>query len=681
MRADIQALRALAVGIVVLYHFWPERLAGGYVGVDVFFVISGFLITSHLIDRPPRSASDLVSFWARRVRRLLPASFLVLIVTLGASLLWAPSTVWSNIAKQVAASALYLQNWFLAAESVDYLAEDTAPTPVQHFWSLSVEEQFYIVWPLLMAVALIVATRRRWSDQRLVLTGVVGVVVVLSFCASVLLTSADPSAAYFVSWTRFWELGMGGLAAGLFPACRRLLDASPRARSALAAIGLAMIFVAAVTYRSTTPFPGVAALLPVVGTSAIIVAAIDEQRSVATRWIGWRPIQVLGDISYSLYLWHWPAVVLVPLALGSELYWWQEALCILALIAVSYLTKIFVEDRFRGSSAMGRGTRGTFAFMLAGMIAVSGASYAVVASVTRAEHDVASSVSRALATDECVGANALASGSDCKPHGNRLITPPEFAVADQPDPYRDGCWVLGDFADQRSCHYGSDSEEALKVALVGNSHAGHWLPALQQIDESTPWSITTYLISECYTVDIPIDFGDERTKNCSTWNDRVRTEIAEGDYDLVVISNRTSRPLEGIAPSEQADIARAAYTRVLSSWADRGIPVLVLKDTPYATELSSVPDCVAEHSDDLAACDGSREREQSDPQYEAASAMNDPHISTLDVTDRFCAESTCYSVLGGVIVYFDRGHMSGTFARSLAPAVERAADELIARFR
>lgn len=679
MRADIQALRALAVGMVVLYHFWPERLTGGYVGVDVFFVISGFLITSHLIDRPPRSVADLVSFWARRVRRLLPASFLVLIVTLGASLLWAPSAVRENIAKQVAASALYLQNWFLAAESVDYLAEDTAPTPVQHFWSLSVEEQFYIVWPLLIALALLVATRRRWDNQRLVLTGAVGAVVVLSFCASVLMTSADPSQAYFVSWTRFWELGIGGLAAGLFPACQQLLADSPRARIMVAAVGLASIIAAAVAYRSTTPFPGAAALLPVVGTAAIIIAAIDEKRSVATRWIAWRPLQLLGDVSYSLYLWHWPAVVLVPLALGSELFWWQKALSIIVLIAVSYLTKVFVEDRFRGSSAMGPGVRGTFAFMLAGMITVSGAAYAVVATVARAEQDVASSVAQALATDECIGANALARGEQCEPHGDRLITPPEFAVGDQPDPYRDECWVLGDFTDQRSCHYGSDSPEALKVALVGNSHAGHWLPALQQIDESTPWSITTYLISECFTVDIPIDFGDERTKNCSIWNDRVRGEIAEGDYDLVVISNRTSRPLEGVAPSEQAAAARAAYARVLAFWADRDIPVLVLRDTPYATELSSVPDCVARHSDDLSACDGGREREQPDPQYDAAQAMDDPHIGTLDVTDRFCAGAKCYSVLGGVIVYFDRGHMSGTFARSLSPEVERAADELIAR--
>lgn len=667
--------------MVVLYHFWPERLTGGYIGVDVFFVISGFLITSHLIDRPPRSVADLLSFWARRVRRLLPASFLVLIVTLGASLLWAPSTAWSNIGKQVAASALYVQNWFLAAESVDYLAEDTAPTPVQHFWSLSVEEQFYILWPLLIAVALLVATRRRLSSRRLVLTGAVGIVVVLSFCASVLLTSADPSAAYFVSWTRFWELGVGGLAAGLFPACQRLLDGSPRARGVVAAIGLTLIIVAAVAYRSTTPFPGAAALLPVVGTAAIIVAAVDEQRSVATGWIGWRPLQLLGDISYSLYLWHWPAVVLVPLALGSELFWWQKALCIVALVAVSYLTKIFVEDRFRGSAAMGPGVRGTFAFMLAGMLAVSGASYAVVTTVARAEHDVASSVARALATDECIGANALDRSDSCRPHGDRLITPPAFTITDQPDPYRDGCWVLGDFADQRTCHYGADSPGALKVALVGNSHAGHWLPTLQQIDMSTPWSITTYLISECYTVDVPIDFGDERTKNCSTWNDRVRSEIAGGDYDLVIISNRTSRPLDGVAQAEQAAAAQAAYTRVLASWAEQGIPVLVLRDTPYATELGSVPDCVAQHLDDLATCDGTREREQPDPQYAAAESLDDPHIAALDVTDRFCAASTCYSVLGGVIVYFDRGHMSATFARTLAPAVERAADELLARVR
>ncbi|MDR2996939.1 MAG: acyltransferase, partial [Microbacterium sp.] len=286
VRADIQALRALAVGLVVLYHFWPKRLTGGYVGVDVFFVISGFLITSHLISKPPRNLLDLGNFWGRRVRRLLPASFLVLLVTLGASLIWAPATMWSNIAKQVAASAMYVENWFLAAESVDYLAADNAATPVQHFWSLSVEEQFYIVWPLLIALALLMAARAGWKGKRRVMTLAVGTVVVLSLGVSIVLTATDPAAAYFVSWTRFWELGVGGVIAGVFPLIQRWLDRAPVARPVLALAGLIAVVISAVAYVPATPFPGVAAMLPVLGTAAVIAAAVDERRWAVTRPIG-----------------------------------------------------------------------------------------------------------------------------------------------------------------------------------------------------------------------------------------------------------------------------------------------------------------------------------------------------------------------------------------------------------
>jgi hypothetical protein len=371
-------------------------------------------------------------------------------------------------------------------------------------------------------------------------------------------------------------------------------------------------------------------------------------------------------------------VILLPLALGHSLRWWQKLLAIAVLIGLSYATKVFVEDRFRGTRSMGKGLKGTFAFMLIGILVVAGASFVTVRGVAQAEASAAAAVEDQVTSGDCVGAEALSEAS-CTPHGEKLITDPAFAATDQPEPYKDGCWILGDFSEQRTCHYGSDDPKALKVALVGNSHAGHWLPALQRIDETTPWSITTYLISECYTVDRPIDFGDVRTANCDDWNERVQREIAEGGYDLVVLSNRTSRPLQGVATDQQATEAKAAYGRVLSNWAKADVPVLVLKDTPYATELQNVPECVAQHQDGLSACDGTREREQPDPQFAAAKASADRHVKALDLTSRFCAGDICYSVLGGVIVYFDRGHMSGTFARTLAPDIAAAAEDLLAR--
>jgi len=187
-RVDIQWMRALAVGLVLLYHFWPWRVQGGFIGVDIFFVISGFLITTHLINHPPQRFHDLAVFWGRRVRRLLPAAFLVILVTLAGVLLFAPATQWMNNARSAIAGAAYVENWNLAAQSVDYLASTAAPTALQHYWSLSVEEQFYLIWPVLIgALALIV---RKYPDRsRLVATLGLGAVVAISFGWSVYYTA------------------------------------------------------------------------------------------------------------------------------------------------------------------------------------------------------------------------------------------------------------------------------------------------------------------------------------------------------------------------------------------------------------------------------------------------------------------------------------------------------------
>ena len=198
IRADIQGLRALAVGMVVIYHLWPNRLTGGFVGVDVFFVISGFLITSHILSSPPVTGRDLAVFWRRRVRRLLPASLLVLGVTAVATRIVAPASRWEDTAAQIISSALYVQNWTLASGSVDYLAAENAASPVQHFWSLSVEEQFYLVWPVLFFAVFYLAARLRWSRTTSAQI-LVGGVFAISLAYSIYATAFTPASAYFVT--------------------------------------------------------------------------------------------------------------------------------------------------------------------------------------------------------------------------------------------------------------------------------------------------------------------------------------------------------------------------------------------------------------------------------------------------------------------------------------------------
>jgi peptidoglycan/LPS O-acetylase OafA/YrhL len=285
---EIQGLRALAVGLVLLYHFWPASLTGGFIGVDIFFVVSGFLISSHIYREAAGTGGVKIGrFWARRVRRLLPISLFVLLVTLVASLAFLPKTVWTTTFRQIAASALYTQNWVLAGDAVDYSAADNAATLVQHYWSLSVEEQFYLVWPVIFvgALAISLARRRRLTTNALPKSGYVAILVslallfVASLAYSIVATQANGAEAYFVTPTRVWEFAAGSLVALTFLG-RQYVG---RPSWLLGWTGLAMIVASSFWFSGATAFPGWVALFPVAG-ACLLLAAPGGSSAGAPRW-------------------------------------------------------------------------------------------------------------------------------------------------------------------------------------------------------------------------------------------------------------------------------------------------------------------------------------------------------------------------------------------------------------
>ena len=339
-KLEIQGLRAIAVGSVLLFHIWPNLLPGGYVGVDVFFVISGYLITGLLIREAEISGRiSLLNFYERRIRRLLPAATLVLVsVALCVGIL--PEARWEETAYELIASAVYVENWHLAWLAVDYLGSENAPSPVQHYWSLSIEEQFYIVWPAIMIG--ILGTFRSSNFRRLLLFSL-GFIFLGSLAASIVLTARNPQAAYFVTHTRVWELALGStLAAATLPAI------SAPVRETMRLLGLAAILVACLAFTRTTPFPGYAALLPTIGCALVIAAGKSEGRWSSFRVLALPPAQYLGDISYSVYLWHWPLVVFGLVLLEGSGHSYSTGLLILAAtILMADFSKRFVEDPFR----------------------------------------------------------------------------------------------------------------------------------------------------------------------------------------------------------------------------------------------------------------------------------------------------------------------------------------------
>jgi peptidoglycan/LPS O-acetylase OafA/YrhL len=343
-RPDIEGLRAIAILAVVIYHAGIPGFAGGFVGVDVFFVLSGFLITGILVRELTQTGTvHLGRFWARRMRRLLPAAFLVLAATGLASAIWLPPAERGAAAQGIAASTLYGANWVFATQALDYLAADHALSPTLHFWSLAVEEQFYMVWPLLL---LAVTWRARQDPARMVRRLLVAMVAIclISFAFSVLLTRAAQPMAFFASPPRFWQLGVGALLAIGWAGVARL---PATAREVLAAGGLllvaASISLMPLVLAAGHTWPGVLALGPTLGT-ALLVAAGSETR--VGRLLAIRPLAFIGQLSYGWYLWHWGVLVFWDHAVGPASMP-QKGLLLLGALGIAWLSLRFVENPVR----------------------------------------------------------------------------------------------------------------------------------------------------------------------------------------------------------------------------------------------------------------------------------------------------------------------------------------------
>ncbi|WP_372699792.1 acyltransferase family protein [Arthrobacter sp. JSM 101049] len=670
-RPDIQGLRALAVTLVVVYHLWPHGLTGGFAGVDVFFVISGFLITSHLMKAPPRTGADFAAFWARRIRRLLPAAFVVLAATAVAVRILAPETQWKDAGWQIVSAAFYVQNWALAATSVDYLAADDAASPVQHFWSLSVEEQFYLLWPLIIGVAAWMAARRATELTKVVRWAILGVVV-LSLAFSVYFTAANPGPAYFVTPTRMWELALGGLAAVI--AAPTGFWGRRTTRAVLSWLGIAGIVWTGLSYTGSTPFPSYQALLPVAATALILWAKPESGLSPAPI-LGLRPVQYLGDISYSVYLWHWPIIALLPLASGSLGPLDKAAILVLSVVLAG-VTKTLVEDKFRFTRII-KQVGAAYRFAAAGMVVLLVIGGAIVfESNLRADAAAESAAAAEANAGPCFGARAAAKGfSECPPdNAGPMIPEPALAKDDKSAAYADGCWSNQPFKDHPVCTYG---DGPTKVALVGNSHAGHWLPALRKIAEEKGWTITTYLVSRCNPSDARQQFDTAaKAENCYRYGQWVLDQTAHGQFDRIITSERQSVPLLGKSWAETEKPAAEGYASYLKKWTAGGTPVTVIRDVPYpGNEISNIPDCLAENPDNQAACSGTpQEWKWMDPLARAGKEMDSPMVDVVDMERYFCIDGTCPAVIGGVVAYFDGSHITATYARTLAAPLGRELD-------
>ncbi|MEV3937256.1 acyltransferase family protein [Glycomyces sp. NPDC049804] len=664
-RPDIQGLRAVAVLLVLLSHAGFGFAAGGYIGVDVFFVLSGFLITSLLVKEVFDTGKiSIAGFYARRARRILPAATVVTIATVIGTWLWFPVTRLEAVMQDAFTVIIYVVNYRFVSEQTEYLNADQMPSPFQQFWSLAVEEQFYLVWPLLLIGLLLLAKR---APRKFVSAAVAACAAVfaISLVLSVLVTEQSQPTAYYAAHTRAWELAAGALLALSLPTWKK----TPKAVAWILGIGgLAMVLAAGVVFGDSTPFPGYAALLPVLGTMLLIVAGTGADGHPVGRLLSTGPFQFFGKISYSLYLWHWPILILIPLAVGAESSIVLNVVLLLGAVAVSQVSYQYIEEPIRNA----RFLKASSLWGLAVGVLCSVVSIGLIVTLTTAfaktggesEGDPVEA-----ATDTEVVESRLEEGAALTEIPADLVPSLDEAEDDKPLIYENGCHVEQEaVALPDGCYFG-DTGSDTTVVLMGDSHAAQWFPAMEAIAQEQGWRLLTRTKSACTAVDVRVENSamEREYTECTEWRDDVFAELAELQPEMVVLSSTDPTVITEDGDSVQ-ETWLGGWERTVTTLSETGAKVVAIADTPWAE--GSVPECLSlpANGSDPRKCAIDPEAAVAKPELraEAMELQGELGATVIDPMAWFCLADVCPVIVENTLVYRDRHHMTTYYAKSLA---------------
>ncbi len=713
-RRDIEGLRALAVIAVIAYHAGVPFTGGGFVGVDVFLVISGFLITSLLIREWSETGGiSLAGFYARRARRLLPISATVLAATALGSVIWLEATRLDELGIDILAASGFAVNLVLAGRGTDYLAAELAPSAIQHYWSLAVEEQFYILWPALILLALV-------GGRRLA-TLVIAAVTAASLAASITLTGPQPTWSYFGLHTRAWELGLGALLAVIGTTTDRVPG---WVRATLGWAGIAAVIVSIGTFDRVEHFPGTWALLPVVGT-LLALAAGDDNRLGPSRALHLSPLQWAGGRSYSLYLWHWPALVIGAAALDRV----PGPTATLALIALAVvLAEVgyrFIENPIRRSPRL-IPRPGRSLILGAGLLTIGAIVGLAVTTVDRtARTGVIAAAPEPISAPPTAGDSkveppkpddepaTVLSSSNSNPAAtaddattstttttSTTIPPPTPADAltlaailaaldtellpdnlrpsileangDTSSLYGTGCHQYLEERAAEGCVFG-DTDGDLTVALWGDSHAAQWFSAVDRIAEQRGWRLIAITQGGCPVIEVLTwnRSGDAVFDHCGPWRDNVIETFENEGVDVVLLGQHYGL----LDAATRASVGAAVWEEQLPRLLDRldrlerpMTPILLI-DSPDPPE--DVPTCLAEHPTEISLCEprspGNTERAVAQVIRTVAAERG---LGAIDPRPWLCVDDRCPVVVGDLLVYRDSHHLSNTFVSWLTPVLD-----------
>jgi peptidoglycan/LPS O-acetylase OafA/YrhL len=639
----------------VAYHVWLGRVSGG---VDVFLLISAFLMTGQFADRYRRGVHvHLGRHWIHTFRRLLPAAVVTIAGTVVAALVFLPGTRWAGVLEQAWASLAYVENFVLQREAVDYYAGNHATaSPFQHFWSLSIQGQVFILFPLVFVVVAALCRRLRLHYER-PLFWIFAAVFLVSLVYSVYFTAVAQSEAYFDTLARLWEFALGALLALV---ARRVT--LPRRAAALAGwAGLASIVACGLVLQVDGAFPGIAALWPTLAAGAVILAGVDGGAAGVHRVLTLRPLQRLGDISYGLYLWHWPLLVIALAVSGKErMGWLSGSVVVLASLVLGYLTTRFVDRPWRAWSWPETSRR-------RGMVAVAACAAVVALPVASVQVSLQTANHKALAnaSRDNPGATALVPGYSGRPDPKASLLPQAASVGQDWGHLPQGCSAdLGLPQDLLSvCAESSPTDPAAvtkTVLVVGNSHAQQWLGALGPVAEQRKWRMYHLLKGGC----VYAPTAATGQPDCDAFNRRVAEHITASRPDAVIMVGTAA------SPSSPAEVATPGLAALAEDLVAQGIEVVALRDNPRFT--FNMAECVSQQGKDAAACSPPAATVlAAESPLAGIAQMFQGGFYAIDMTDFLCPAGRCPGVIGNVFVYLDDNHLTNTYTASMAPILDQ----------
>jgi peptidoglycan/LPS O-acetylase OafA/YrhL len=607
---QIQALRAFAALLVVIYH--AGITSGGYIGVDIFYVISGYLITGLLLRELENSGTlKLRAFYLRRIKRLLPTSFFVLLITALTAWYLYPATMRAELGKDIAAAGIYISNYLFAFWQMDYQNLSAVPPVVIHYWSLAVEEQFYLFWPFIIFALFRSGGRRRVGQ------GIVAISLI-SFLFSLYQTDQEPIWAFYSLPTRAWELGVGALLL--------YIPARIKFSQNYLWIALALFIYGLLAFKDSTPFPGTAALVPVVAT-AISIAAVHSWPRVLNLVGNHRVVQWLGEISYPLYLWHWPLLVIPAVYLGRGLHMYEKFFCVLATLLFADLTHRYIEEPLRHAK-------------LPATTIVRGGAIATTISLV-------------------LGLVINYSHSDIVTLGDGSKVALSQIMA-KPAVYDDGCHVNNGVTKSPDCTYGVVGSNK-KIVLFGDSHAAQWFPTLEKLAHERGFELISLTKSACPGPAVTkVDTGKYKNEDCFAWRKNAIARIKAIHPDAVLVSGFQHFEV----PSQYSNRQtwwREGQRKTLALLRGSSSHIVYISDTPHPNR--DIPSCLA--AGQLDRCNGS---EPSTPTFTSGYQQINP-------TAWLCMR-TCPAVIDGTVVYRDASHLTVAQARALSPQLYEALTRL-----